>query len=161
AEPPSGFLGRVDMERSVIAGKIRAEVENNLAAARKIMGTNPDQAEQDLKLTLENIERTPDLDPEVRSQLRQQVENAIRLSRQRKIEVDQAIAVAQEHKAAALDQERLNEALTLQVQRVKQVIDRFDSLMAERRWDVADEQITPEIQRLAPNSPIESSLVYA
>ena len=88
------------------------------------------------------------------------MENAIRLARQRKIEVDQTIAVAQEQKAAALEQERLNEALDDSTQRIKQVVDRFDSLLAEQRYAVADEQIVPEIQRLAPSTPIESSLVY-
>ncbi len=160
AEPP-GFLNRVESERRVLAGKMRAEVDNSLGAAKKLMTTNPDQAEQDLKLTLEDIERTPDLEPEVRAQLRRQVENAIRLARQEKIRVDQAIAVAQEQKAAALEQERLNDALAIQQQRVKQIVDRFDSLMDEQRYATADEEIVPEIQKLAPNTSIDSALNYA
>src|SRR5262245_17397750 len=160
AEPP-GFLNRVDAERRVLAGKMRAEVENSLGAAKKLMTSNPGQAEQDLKLTLEDIERTPDLEPELRSQLRRQVENAIRLVRQRKIEVDQQIAVAQELKAAALEQERLNDALAIQQQRIKQIVDRFDSLMDEQRYATADEEIVPEIQRLAPGTTIDAALNYA
>src|SRR6185436_10439759 len=110
--------------------------------------TNPDQAEQDLKLTLEGVERTPELDPELRSQLRRKIENAIRASRQEKIKVDQATAVAQELKAAAGEQERLNDALAIQTSRIKQVVDRFESLLAEQRYAVADETIVPEIKRL-------------
>ncbi|HMC11775.1 MAG TPA: hypothetical protein VKH44_10810, partial [Pirellulaceae bacterium] len=160
AEPP-GFLGRVDTERRVLAGKMKAEVDNSLAAAKKTMSVNPDQAEQDLKLELDNIERAPDLEPEVRSQLRRQVENAIRMTRQRKIVADQATAVAQEQRATALEQERLSQALDLQQQRIKQIVDRFDSLMNEQRYAVADEDITPEIQKLARDTPIDAGLVYA
>src|SRR5262249_54359616 len=79
AEPP-GFLGRVDEERRVLTGRLQAEVDNALSTARKMMVTNPDQVENDLKLTLESIERTPELDPEIRAQLRRKVENTIRAS---------------------------------------------------------------------------------
>src|SRR5439155_12658017 len=160
AEPP-GFLGRVDAERRVLAGKMRAEVDNSLSGAKNLMTTNPDQAEQNLKLTLEDIERTPDLEPEVRSQLRRKVENAIRLARQRKIEVDQRTAVAQEQKAAALEQERLNDQLAIQQQRIKQLVDRFDSLMDEQRYATADEEIVPEIPKIAPGQIIDAGLTYA
>src|SRR6185295_11240920 len=80
AEQP-GFLSKVEEERQVLAGKIRAEVENALNDARHMMGEKPDIAEQNLKIVLQKIESNPDLDAEVRSQIRQQVENAIRLAR--------------------------------------------------------------------------------
>jgi Mg-chelatase subunit ChlD len=160
AEPP-GFLGRVDAERRVIAGKMRAEVENSLSSAKKLMMTNPDQAEQDLKLTLEDVERTPDLEPEVRNQLRRQVENAIRVARQEKVRVDQQVAVAQEQKAAALEQARMTDALAIQQQRIKQLVDRFDSLMDEQRYATADEEIVPEIPKIALGTTINSSLTFA
>src|SRR5262249_23590253 len=126
--------------------------------ANRTMITNPDQAENDLKLVLEGVERTPELEPEVRAQLRRKIENAVRAARQAKIRVDQAVAVAQEQKAAAAEQERLNEALTIQTSRIKQVVDRFESLMAEQRFAEADETIVPEIHRLAPNTTIEQSI---
>ena len=82
AEQP-GFLRDVETQRQVIAGKIQAEVETGLSAANKLMRTSPTQAEQDLKVMMENIERAVELDPEVRRQLREQIENAIRQARQR------------------------------------------------------------------------------
>jgi hypothetical protein len=158
AEPPGLFIN-VEAERRVLTGKVRAEVEHGLSAARKLMAINPAQAEQDLKLTLEQLELVP-IDAEIRDQLRREVSSAIRLSRQRRIEIEQQTAVAQERRAAAQEQERLSDNLATQQQRLKQIVDRFDSLMDEQRYQVADEQITPEIQRLAPNSTIESSLVF-
>ncbi|HEY2413623.1 MAG TPA: VWA domain-containing protein, partial [Pirellulaceae bacterium] len=157
AEPP-GFLGRVEEERRVLSGKMQAEVDNALAGANRTMIVNPDQAENDLKLTLEGVERTPELEPEVRAQLRRKIEIAIRTARQAKIRVDQAVAVAQEQKAAAAEQERLNDALAIQTSRIKQVVDRFESLLAEQRYAVADETIVPEIHRLAPNTSIDQSV---
>jgi hypothetical protein len=157
AEP--GFLSTVESERRVLASRMRAEVEHSLATARSTMSTNPDQAEQDLKLTLEVIERTPELEPELRGQLRQQVENAIREARRRKIEVERQIADAEARRAQAQEQERLDQALSIQTQRIKQIVDRFSSLVAEQRYNVADEQISPEMERLAPGTSIASSLV--
>lgn len=157
AEPP-GFLGRVEEERRVLSGKLQAEVDNALANARQTTITNPDQAELDLKLTLEHIERIPELNSEVRIQLRRKIENAIRAARQAKTRVDQAAAVAQEKRAAGAEQERLNEALTIQTSRIKQVVDRFESLLAEQRYAVADETIVPEIHRLASNTSIDQSI---
>ena len=76
----------------------------------------------------------------------------MRLAGRKRSEVDQAIAVHQEQKAAAREQERLNDAWPFKMQRIKQVVDRFESLMAEQRYAVADETIVPEIHRLAPNT---------
>src|SRR5439155_16473659 len=98
---------------------------------------------------------------EVRAQLRQQVENAIRLTRQKKAEADLVREVAQEKKAEAAEQDRINQALELATQRIKHVVDRFDSPVAEQRFAVADEQIVPEIQRLAPGSPIDAGMTYS
>src|SRR5262245_8096887 len=47
AEEPSGLLGTVKEERLVIAGKLRSEVENSLAAARRTMADDPARAEQE------------------------------------------------------------------------------------------------------------------
>src|SRR5205807_1439674 len=44
-------------------------------------------------------------------------------------------------------------------QKIQQLVDRFDALMAEQRWQAADDEITPELQRLAFGSPVESSVI--
>jgi Mg-chelatase subunit ChlD len=157
AEPP-GFLGRVEEERRVLSGKMQAEVDMSLATARQAVLTNPNQAELDLKSTLEHIERIPELEPEIRNQLRRKIENAIRAARQARIRLDDAIAVAQERKAAGAEQERLNDGLAIQTSRIKQIVDRFESLLAEQRYATADETIVPEIHRLAPNTSIDESV---
>jgi hypothetical protein len=158
AEKP-GFLKDVETQRQVIAGKIQAEVENGLNAARKLMQTSPEQAEQDLKVMMENVERSVELDPEVRRQLREQIENAIRQAQQQKLVVDVKLAAAQEHAAQAADLQRLNEELQIKNDRLAQIMSRFNALMAERRFTVVVEEVIPEIERLVPNTSLEAAVV--
>src|SRR6476619_4838199 len=58
AESP-GLLLNAAAEQSLWTGKVQAEVEHILAAARKLKVTNPAQAEQDLKLVLEHLQAVP------------------------------------------------------------------------------------------------------
>jgi hypothetical protein len=81
AEGP-GFLGTVESDDAVLAGKIRAEVDNGLKEANRLMAESPESAENELKALLEQVERAPALNAEVRAQLRQQIETAIRLAGQ-------------------------------------------------------------------------------
>src|SRR6476661_1757449 len=71
-EEPSGLLGTLQEERLVIAGKLRAEIETGLATARRTMADDPARVEQDLKLSLEALQRAADIAPELRDQLRHQ-----------------------------------------------------------------------------------------
>jgi hypothetical protein len=68
---------------------ITAEVQTAINHARGQMGTNPEAAIQELKTQLENVKRSPDLRPEVRDQLVDQLEGAIRTGSQRQIEDNQ------------------------------------------------------------------------
>jgi von Willebrand factor type A domain len=157
AEKP-GFLQDVETQRQVVAGKIQAEVENGLSAANKLSRTNPAQAEQDLKVMMENIERAVELDPEVRRQLREQVENAIRYARQQALVVSERVRQAQETAAAAAELQRINDELAIQQQRIAQIMARFNALMEERRYTVAVQEVIPEIERLAPNTVLASAV---
>jgi len=158
AEQP-GFLSNVERERGVMAGKLRAEVEDALNAARHLMASDPETAQQNLKLTLVQIESSADLDAGLRSQLRQQVEDAIRQATQEALLVSERQARKQEEEAIAIELERLTTELAQRELRLKQIMDRFDSLMEEGRYQVADEEISPEIERLAPHTRLEQSVI--
>lgn len=156
AEQP-GFLEKVDAERKIVAGKVQAEVESGLADARRLMGQNPEQAEQDLKLILQNIESSTDLAPEMRGQLRQRLESAIRQARRVATEVAARRADLEEQAAIAKERERVNQMLTMHEQQLKQIMDRFDSLMEEGRWQIAESEVAPEVQKLAPGTTLAAS----
>ena len=68
---------------------ITAEVQTAINHARGQMGQNPEAAIQELKTQLENVKRSPDLRPEVRDQLVDQLQGAIRTAGQRQIEDNQ------------------------------------------------------------------------
>jgi hypothetical protein len=156
AEPR--LLADAAKERAVLAGKVQAEVEAALASAKQLMRDDPTGVEQNLKLMLDNLERLPGLDADVGSRLRHQVQMAIRKARHQRAAADERSADAKQSKAAAQELERLNIHLDDQQQRLKQLVDRFNSLLDERRHSVGSEQIVPEVQRLAPGSAIAASL---
>src|SRR6476661_2414800 len=95
---PPALLANVEQQRRILAGKVRAEVDSVLASAKPIMRANPAQAEQELKLILEDIDQTPELDEDLRSQLHRQVTSAIRQARIQKIAADQRAVEALESK---------------------------------------------------------------
>ncbi|MCU0876985.1 MAG: hypothetical protein MUF06_04245 [Pirellulaceae bacterium] len=160
AEPP-GFLADVRKNQELKSQILQNQVDKELADARQMMGENPDGAEAILKQALEMVESSPDLLAEVRAQLRQKLENALRQANQQKIVVADSRARGEEIAAAAREQEQITQALLLRGERLKQLVDRFTSLMAEGRYDIADDEIIPEIQELAPNTPIAASVITA
>jgi hypothetical protein len=157
AEPP-GLLAEVQKQRRELAGKVQAEVEAALASAKQLMRDDPTGVEQNLKLMLENLERLPDLDAGVSRQLREQVQMGIRDARRQRAVAAQRVADAKQSLAAAQELERFSIHLDDEQQRLKQLVDRFNALLDERRHDIASEQVAPEVQRLAPGSAIAASL---
>src|SRR5262249_47416015 len=99
-EEPAGLLSTVSAERRVVVGKLKAEVESSLGAARRRMRDDPTTAEQDLKLMLESLNGNADVEPELRDQLRRQLQTAIRQARVQKVELDQRQAEGQAAQAA-------------------------------------------------------------
>ncbi len=151
------FLQSIDNQRKVITDLVRTEVENELRIARGQMATDPTAVEQSLKLMMQRVMQTAELTAEVRAQLRGQLEIAMREASRRastKEVIDQQV---QESRAAALDRLRIADALTRNQEKLKQLMDRFDSLMDEGRYAAADEIGENEAQKIAPNSPIATS----
>jgi len=97
------FLGSVESAKGVISGKIRAEVEVGLTQARKKLGANAESAKHDLQLLLENVERAVDLEADIRAQLRDQIESALKAAGRRELEESEKRANNEEARAAALE----------------------------------------------------------
>ena len=68
---------------------IKTQVQNAVNQARGQMGTDPEGAMQNLKLQLETVKQAPDLDPEVRDQLVDVIQAALRAASRRKVEIEQ------------------------------------------------------------------------
>ena len=87
-------------------------------------------------------------------QLQSQIGNAIREATRQSNVVKEKIAREREKEAQAREQTRILRDLELKTQRLKQVMDRFDALMEEGNYQEADEQVRPEIEKIAPTSNI-------
>ena len=153
----SGFLRDVQAQQRVQAGKTQAEIESEIKAARSLMKTSPEQAQQDLKLLIERLDRSIELDPEIRRQLRGQVGLAVRAAQQQALAASEHRASAQQQAAAAAELDRLSTVLTNSQERLTQIMARFDALMDERRYRVAVEEVAPEVGRLAPATTLAAA----
>ncbi|MEM9352925.1 MAG: hypothetical protein AAGA92_07925 [Planctomycetota bacterium] len=133
------FLDEVEQERRVYAELLAKEVQNTILGARAIMKSAPQQAMQDLKLSLEGVRTAADLEEGKRAELADKLQAALKEARYQasvKAELDrqrdQELATLREVKL-------LNEQLTRKIERTDQLVDRFEALMEERRYAEAIE----------------------
>ena len=155
--PEGALLQSIEQQNRLITAQIRTEVDHELRKARAHMAGEPLQVEQNLKVMLERVAQAPELVAEVRAQLRGQLETALREASRRAATKEILDQELQETKAAALDRLRIADALVRDQERMKQLVDRFESLMDEGRYAAADELGATEIPEVAPNNPISST----
>ncbi len=144
------LIDSVEAKRRAREGLLRAEVRNGITAGRDQMSTDPELAVRDLKILLENVKRAPDISGEARRQLRNQVEGAIRAGMARQFEKDRRDQLSASNRARALERQKIADATLREEEQLSQILDRFNSLMAERRYILAEdaalaaEEIAPE-----------------
>ena len=151
------LLANIEQQNMLVSNQIRAEVDNALRESRARMSGNPVAVEQDLKLVLERVSQAPELKAEVRAQLRGQLETMLREANRRAFTKDTIDRQIEEARAGALDRLRIADALARTQEKVKQLVDRFDSLMDEGRYTAADQIGSMELPAIAPDLPIVSS----
>ena len=153
-EPPPGAMAEgFQRDRRIIAQVIQAEVRNTIGEARSLMSTNPQATSQQLKLTLEKVRRTAELNPDVRDQMVDLIQAALREAARRKVEVDYVEQQRLESVAAAKERMLIADNLLRSQQKVKQLMNRFDSLMQEGRYSLAEEA-SAEAEKIVPDSPV-------
>jgi hypothetical protein len=132
------LLDQVERQQRVYVQFLRSEVRNAVNQARATMAIDPENAVNMLKLTLEKIAQAPELDPEVRSQLRDQVEAALQTASQQALVKAERDLRREEIEAARQARMRINRDLFLQQQKVDQLMARFNALMDEERYRDAE-----------------------
>lgn len=155
----STFLDSVENQQRLQSEVIQADIENELAAARRRMQTEPELAIQNLKLSLEGLLRSSDLDSDLVNRLAARLRAAIREAGNAQVTLDNRRALAQENRAAAREADLLVEQTTRDQERVVQLLARFNSLLREARYDeslyaLAENQIAEKVRALQPNAPI-------
>lgn len=154
---PGSFLNDIDAQNRVISQLVEAEVLNELKEARVRMSTDPGLVQERLKLTLDRVVRTAELSATTRAELRGRIETALRESARREFENSERIARALQSVAVAKEQQAILASLEGEQQRVRQLMDRFDSLMDERRYLLAQDIANQEIATIMPGSTIAAS----
>jgi len=141
------FLDQVEQERRVFVEMLKKEIQNTLIDARAQMATNPQLAIQDLKLSLESVLRVANLDAGSRAELTSKLRSALKEAHYQaslKAELDRQ---REEELASSRERKVINERLTRKIEREKQLMNRFNALIDERRYNDAEEvaQIVEEI----------------
>jgi hypothetical protein len=154
-EPPTGALAEgFQHNRRVIAQAVQAEVQNALNQARSMMSTDPETASQQLKLMLENVKNNAELNPEVRNQFVDSLRTALREASSRKVEVEQRRQQQEERMSSAAERILAAQKLERKELKVKELMERFNSLMAEKRYRFAEESAAVEAEKELPGNPV-------
>jgi len=156
------FAQAFAQERNVIAQQVTKSVQVAINEARGVMSERPENAIQDLKLQLEQVRRVPDLNPDVRDQLVDQLQAALRLAAERLKTAEHARQQRAQSESAAREREMLVLGLARRQEKVKQLMRKFDSLMNESRYReanyrMAEEKVAQEAQDLVGEGQMEAS----
>ena len=135
--PAGQLLDETEQRRRVLGQLMRREVENTVIDARKIMADDPQTAIQNLKLALQNVAQAPELSPELRAQFTDKLQIALREAQRQASIKDERDAQLQEEQAAGRERRLLNERLSRNREKEKQLVDRFDALIDEGHYDDA------------------------
>ena len=133
-----------------IVERATAEVNKALKDARDRLATNPSSAREDLKILLENIERSTDLTPATRRSLRTKVETMLREVGIREIEFQQREIRLLQDEATSAERNRLLQELDRREERRVQLMDRYRALMEEGRFMEAEDEIAKPLRDETP-----------
>ena len=141
-------------EQRIVTQVIQAEVQNAVNQARVAMSTDPEAAAENLKITLERVRQAPELRPEVRNQLADVIHAGLREAASREQDLARRQQLQAENQASERERTMLMESLIRKEQKMRQLSDRFNSLMPEGQYRPAEEVVAAEMARLDPTGAI-------
>ncbi|GIW91420.1 MAG: hypothetical protein KatS3mg109_1852 [Pirellulaceae bacterium] len=158
--PPGESLEQFTQEQQAQAQALQTEVQVQLNRLRQVMSTDPAGAIENLKLLLQTVEQATVLDEAARSQLINTIRAAIREATRLDVQLEAQRALAEESQAAARAAQRVFEETARREERIKQLMARFQSLMAEGRFQDADEVTAVEVNQLAPDTALAQGATW-
>ncbi|WP_428308657.1 VWA domain-containing protein [Lacipirellula sp.] len=148
--PDGTFLDEVEQERRAYSQMLQTEVSNTVIEARERMSAEPQSAIQELKLALENVRRAAELDAPTRASLEDKLSIALKEATRKASLKDELDRLRDAELAAVREQKYLDAQLTRNIEREKQLMDRFNALMDERRY-VEAEEVAAIVAEVDPN----------
>ncbi|MCE9554876.1 MAG: VWA domain-containing protein [Planctomycetes bacterium] len=140
---------RIDLNTKIL----QADVKEALGKARKQMGSDPGSVENELRLMLDTVRSTQDVSADAKAQLIDQLQNTVREAGRQAVIFTEEKRRTEEAAAIRRERQALIDRVNRDDERVKQLMDRFESLMREGRYVEADQQVAAEARKLAPDSP--------
>jgi ferric-dicitrate binding protein FerR (iron transport regulator) len=138
-----------EVRESAVEQAAQIEVQRTINRARGIMRNDPQKVLQDLRTEQQKLVlQTADLRPEVAAQLTGTLQAAIRAARAQVAVVQERERRQQEVVAAGQERMLINESLTREQTKVRQLMDRFDSIMREGKYSEAEEDAVREVQEI-------------
>jgi tetratricopeptide (TPR) repeat protein len=151
--PDSTFMNTVAADNRAFQQMIETETRNVMENARRSLESEPEVAIQNLKQQLETIKRTTGLDPDRVDQLVDQLQAAIQQAQQRQMVLEKRRQEQQERIATAREQVLRLEETSRTEQKIKQLMDRFNSLMDEQKYAEAEQFAAMEAAKLSLTLP--------
>ncbi|HET6884120.1 MAG TPA: VWA domain-containing protein, partial [Pirellulales bacterium] len=146
------LLDDIERQNRVLQGFLQTEVNHELNQANAAMGTDPEATIDRLKLLLDKVQRTAEINPEVRAQMVDKIEAVLRSANRMATLKAQKDLERQQIAAEGEARERINRELFLQEQKVDQLMSRFNALMDEERFRDA-EALADIAEEMQPGSP--------
>ncbi|MDZ4784178.1 MAG: VWA domain-containing protein, partial [Planctomycetia bacterium] len=147
------FAEQVATDRKVMEQYMRNMVRNSIDQARRLMSQDPEASISALKLLMEDVSRALDLEADVRGQLQDQVEAALRTAEGRLQEKVSRDVSRQAYDAAQRDRQLALQSIQLEENKLTELIARFDSLMDEQRYGDAA-VVGDAARRTDPDVPV-------
>ena len=139
--------------RRVAAQHLEAQVWSELARARK--SHDPSATKLSLKVLQDQIRRATELDASSRNHLESQVSTAIHAAALFEVNLKEQLSRAE----AVQSSESASKQLIAEAQRrsatVQQLVERYNSLMAQQLFSSANNEIAPQITAIDRNSSID------
>ncbi|MGQ9574389.1 MAG: hypothetical protein ACUVUC_03660, partial [Thermoguttaceae bacterium] len=154
AAPEQSLALDEQRRRTLVAQELTAAVQQAIKQARARMATEPELVTQDLKLLLERVKEAPELEPDRRNQLTGHIEQALRETDRQRIQAEENRQRHQALLAAAAERKLLADNLQRKQDRLSALMERFNALMDEGQFRMAEEQVAAVAQKEVAGDPV-------
>ena len=139
--------------RRAIAQQLEAQVKSELSQARK--SRDPSGTKMGLKALQDQIRRSPELDAAGRSRLESQIASAIQAAARAEVNQKEQISRTEAVQSSQSASKRLLAESDRRTSTVQQLVERYNSLMAQQMYSQANNEIAPQITAIDRDSIVD------
>ncbi|MEM6654411.1 MAG: hypothetical protein AAF596_01285 [Planctomycetota bacterium] len=136
------YVDSVERRNRVFAQMLEKEVQAVISMARDKMSDSPEDAIQQLKLAMQNVEDAPELLANVRASLMDRLETSLRQASQASVLKDARDREQREAEAAGRERRLLLDRFEREREKERQLMSRFEALIDEGLFEEAQEVAT-------------------